>query len=238
MRLADAVEQWARLNRPRLDDDEKDRLRKIWRLVRYDDVGAVPVHDMTVDDAERAMALFEGSTSPEIAVALNKIVQWGRTQPRKEGNEASQVSSRPVTDRPRPRPRSRSEEATPPPQEHETPAGETAAKATLFLTPSAAAAGRGSVQPEPGFLGDTVDRLEGDPEPSSDAHEDQMSLEGLAAPRATDALSEPHDDDPVVVAPVVAAGPVRALGLPLWLKSSIVVAVLTLAAALSLYLLA
>ena len=65
-----------------------------------------------------------------------------------------------------------------------------------------------------------------------------MSLEGLAAPRATDALSEPHDDDPVVVAPVVAAGPVRALGLPLWLKSSIVVAVLTLAAALSLYLLA
>ena len=139
MMLADAVEQWARVNRSRLEEAEKDRLRMIWRLLRNDEIGSVPVHDMTVDDASRAMSLFDVAMSHEIALVLNDIVQWARTRPREDRVGTSEVTPRPATDRPRPRPRPRETESAVPVRE-QVRVQEASIEATLFLAPSTAPA--------------------------------------------------------------------------------------------------
>ncbi len=85
MRLADEIEQWGISNAEELDLRDRDRLRRIWSVVRRSDEASLDILNLTHDDGSRVIELFDLTERPDVASTLNRIVTSGRRRARDEG---------------------------------------------------------------------------------------------------------------------------------------------------------
>ena len=86
VRLADEIEQWGISNAEDLDLRDRDRLRRIWSVVRRSDEASLDILNLTHDDGSRVIELFDLTERPDVASTLNRIVTSGRRRARDEGD--------------------------------------------------------------------------------------------------------------------------------------------------------
>lgn len=87
MRLADEIENWGISQAERLDVTERDRLRRIWSVVRRSDEASLDILQLTHGDGTRVIELFDLRERSDVASTLNEIVTSGRRRARTYGGD-------------------------------------------------------------------------------------------------------------------------------------------------------
>lgn len=93
MRLDDAIERWGLENRTKLDSIEAAMVRRIWATVRISESGSVDIDEMTEDDSEAILALFEPSDRRKVSMALNSVSAWASSRSQSSSEPAAGTES-------------------------------------------------------------------------------------------------------------------------------------------------